>query len=651
LDRENAPEDLVSDVWLTELGRILPELRDRYPDLQVPAGDEAAARTRLFEAIARLGQALAQQSPLVLFVDDVQWADASSLDVLHYVGRRWAEVRAPVLLLLGMRSEALAEAPALDEWLMGLRRDLVVTLIDLHPLTAPDTLELVQGFGTGPRRSRPSQPGETELERVGSWLFAETGGQPFFAVEMIRELVDRGALTLRVGDTGEWEIDPRAGVVDLAALGTVLPPGVREVIRTRLARLDRNAREFLTAAAVIGDAFTFDQVCQVAGLSEDEALPATDTIVRAHLLREVDPHRAGSLGAYVFTHDKIRDVVYAEAGDARQRVFHRRAVQALQTTAPAAQLARHAVAAGLQEPAVDFSIAAGDEAMPLLAAGDALADYDRAFDMATRMSLTTVLADLHARRGKAYATMALWPDARREMEAALGGLAEDRHERRAEVLVDLLEVCWWLLDTPSLRQWAQEALTLAEGLARGDLQTLARGWLAAALGADGDVSACVDQSERALARGHELGIPPPAPVNTYLSLSLYWLGRLEEAVQRGTEGVGAARTANHTTATMFSLPHLGLALAGNGRYDEAMQVFGEARRFGHEYGVDTLLARAIAISAGLHLDVWDFETNEALAEEARDRARSLSGTSRKYRGRSGSRVECGRAFDAKERIA
>src|SRR6185436_20593318 len=104
---------------------------------------------------------------------------------------------------------------------------------------------------------------------------------------------------------------------------------------------------------------------------------------------------------------------------------------------------------------------------------------------------------------------------------------------------------------------------------------------------------------RALVRGSELGIPPPAIVYSYLALSLYWLGRFDEAVQRGREGIGAAHTANHSTATMFSMPHLGIALAGSGRYLEAMQVFEEARRFGREYGVAPLLARAIAMSAGL----------------------------------------------------
>jgi predicted ATPase len=122
LERENAPEDLVSDIWLVELGRLLPELRERYPDLPAAAVDEAAERVRLFESIARLGQALGHQAPVVLFVDDLQWADVGSLDALHYVGRRWTDERTPVLLLLSLRTEALATTPTLGEWLANLQR-------------------------------------------------------------------------------------------------------------------------------------------------------------------------------------------------------------------------------------------------------------------------------------------------------------------------------------------------------------------------------------------------------------------------------------------------------------------------------------------------------------------------------------------------
>ncbi len=175
----------------------------------------------------------------------------------------------------------------------------------------------------------------------------------------------------------------------------------------------------------------------------------------------------------------------------------------------------------------------------------------------------------------------------------------------------------------SVRRWANEALALAKTVGRGDLETVASGWLAAAMGADGDVAACVAQYERVLGHGDALGIAPPAPLYPYFSLSLYGLGRFEDATQRGDEGVRAAREANHTTAAMFSLSHLGVALAGQGRYDEALGVFAEARRLGRQYAIDTLLARAIAFSAGFHLDLWDLAGNEALAEEARELARSL----------------------------
>src|SRR5260370_22666111 len=99
LEAENAPEDLLDDLWLAELARLLPELRVRYPDLPAPTGDELAAKIRLFEAVARLLDALAQRAPLVLFLEDLHWMDGASLDLVRYLGHYWKEHGSRVLLL------------------------------------------------------------------------------------------------------------------------------------------------------------------------------------------------------------------------------------------------------------------------------------------------------------------------------------------------------------------------------------------------------------------------------------------------------------------------------------------------------------------------------------------------------------------------
>ncbi len=200
LEQEAAPTALLSSVWLTELSRLLPELRDRSPDLPLPGGDEAAARTRLFEALVRLGRALSARAPLVLFIDDVQWADVASLDVLDYVGRRWKQDETGVLLLFSLRSEALAMTPALDEWLSGLRRDVPVAQIDLGPLSFEDTVQLLQALG-------PETPLAPEGEEFARWIFTETRGQPFYIVETLRTLLERGALASPHGEDATWTMD------------------------------------------------------------------------------------------------------------------------------------------------------------------------------------------------------------------------------------------------------------------------------------------------------------------------------------------------------------------------------------------------------------------------------------------------------------
>src|SRR5438270_10421551 len=156
LEAENAPEDLLEDLWLTELARLLPELRVRYPDLPVPTQDELSAKGRLFEAVARLFEALARRAPLVLLLEDLQWVDQASLDLLRYLGRHWKRHGSRVLLLGTLRREGLEPKSQLAADLADLGRDLPLSQVSLPPLSQPETLQLVQtlvGQGApGPQR-------------------------------------------------------------------------------------------------------------------------------------------------------------------------------------------------------------------------------------------------------------------------------------------------------------------------------------------------------------------------------------------------------------------------------------------------------------------------------------------------------------------
>ncbi|MGZ3611556.1 MAG: AAA family ATPase, partial [Ktedonobacteraceae bacterium] len=183
LERENAPDDLLSDTWLAEISSLLPELRDRYPDLSPPTQTETTAQARLFEAVVRLGQALAERSPVVLFVDDAQWADAASLDLLHYAGRRWQEDNISILLLLNVRIETLLSTLTLARWFSGLERDLHATSLRLGLLTLEDLNQLFEGLANVDEWSIAGQSQRASLEEFSKWLFVETRGQPFYVME------------------------------------------------------------------------------------------------------------------------------------------------------------------------------------------------------------------------------------------------------------------------------------------------------------------------------------------------------------------------------------------------------------------------------------------------------------------------------------
>ena len=237
LEAENAPEDLLDDLWLAELSRLLPELRVRYPDLPAPTEDELAAKIRLFEAVARLFDALAQLAPLVLLLDDLHWMDVASLDLLRYLGHYWSRQRSRVLLLGTVRSEGLELNGQLAAELSDLGRDLPVSQVTLQPLSQSETLQLLEAV-VGAREQGKAAPSRavaapsSEVERLlvglGDVLFAQTGGQPLYLLETLKLFRDRKWLVPRLDADGPWRLELAVELVTAVAQersrGALLPP-------------------------------------------------------------------------------------------------------------------------------------------------------------------------------------------------------------------------------------------------------------------------------------------------------------------------------------------------------------------------------------------------------------------------------------------
>lgn len=528
LDQENAPEDLLSDVWLAELSRLLPELRERYPDLPLPTADETLARIRLPEAVARLGQALARRHPLVLFVDDIQWADAASLDLLQYLVRVWSAGGVSALLLFTLRTETRSLDPGLGAWLAGLARDLAVVQLSLDALSAAETGQLASAVVGDPQREATDP-----ASAFARWLYSETAGQPLFITESLKGLLEQGLLQHRTNSAGRTILDftEPAGPdgASLLALQRPIPSGVRQLIALRLTRLTRAARSLLTSAAVLGRDGSLEELRSVAELDEAGALLALEDVLNSRLLLEI----AGGSLRYRFSHDRIRDVVYGEAGDAWRQTYHRRAFHLLeQRAAPPAELAHHALAARLDEPAFRYSLAAGDADMKLFAVPNAVVHYEQARRLIAEIPVAPPdLHRLYARLGRAYELRGA-----NEQAEAIGhemlerARAEEQPRMACAALNRLASLSIYSQRMARATAFLTEAHDIAEG--SGDTAGLAQTeWsLGQLTHHTRDFASSRRHSERALALAKALGDSELiSGASQTLAFALVFLGKVDEA--------------------------------------------------------------------------------------------------------------------------
>src|SRR6266576_1343157 len=587
-----------------EIARLVPNLTARLPELDRGAVlDPESERFQLFQAVDRLFSSASQRGPLLVLLDDLHWADKSSLLLLRHLARG---APSTAMFLIGTYRGDGVERTALGALLADLQRDQVAARLALPGLKVDDAERLVQAI-TGRRPARAFMKS----------LTSETSGNPFFIREVVQHLKDAG------------ELDRVDGTKSAApAARPFVPESVKEVINQRLVRLNDQCNRALSLASVLGREFRLDVLARVGAFNEDELLDALEAAQAAGLI--VEEH--GVQGRFSFSHALIREVLYEKLSETRRIRLHCRIAEVLEHTSPPdalplADLAYHFVqAAPLNgyERAVDFATRAAREATESLAHEEAAQFYELALQAlahhAPARAIDDLRADLNAKRGDALASVGNWPAAKVACEAALQFLDSSRFERRAELLLKLAMVNFWLLDIAALRPLVTEALELAERADRHDLAAEALGWLGRAAQADGNLEAAMEVDRRALAAP---GVSTTGAL-VFSPLTLYLAGELPSALALARKVLDGARTSGESSALIYALTHYGLALAANGQYSEAAATFDEAREFARSCGAFPLLARATAMAAGWRLDVFDFATAEALQCEAREIAYEAS---------------------------
>src|SRR5215207_5002775 len=377
---------------LAEASRLLPEVGGLRPGLPSPPPLAApGAQSRFFEGVCRVLLAVCEgPSCGVLFIDDVQWADASSLDLLAYLVRRLGPERR-LCVVLTWRGE---EVPA-DHRLRGLvseaQQNNAATVLRLPRLDLAAVEELVGSVLGG-------------TEDLATRLYDETEGLPLFVGEYLAAIA-KGSLA--AGDES-WS----------------LPGGVRDLLHERLGAVSETGWQLLNTAAVIGRSFDFDTVREASGRSEEEAVAALEELTDKGLVEEVKA-AGDQTPAYDFDHEKLRALVYEETSLARRRLLHRRVAEALvrrarrrrETGSLAAQISHHYRLAGRDAEAADYSRLAGEHARALYANREALAHFRAALALEhpDAASLHEAVGDLHTLLGEYAEALASY-----EAAAALG---------------------------------------------------------------------------------------------------------------------------------------------------------------------------------------------------------------------------------------
>ena len=337
------------------LGPLRAVLAPLFPQLEgTPDSTETQrdrAKERPFELIFRVLERLASDDPMLLILEDIHWADQTSLELLHHLAHRATSFK--MLVVATYRSDELHSGHPVRKLLGSLARDRVGEEMRLQPLTTEETAQML----------RCLLDVEPSPEFTAS-IYKRSEGNPFFVEELLSVL---------------GPIEPNADAA-VALERARLPSTVSEAVLARVNTLEPRAIEALCVAAVIGRTVEFEDLRAVLDMPEEELVGILEQLVAHQLLRE-DHSDTGD--TYSFPHALMQETLYESVIARRRRLLHRRVAESLEkrggrTPTRLDELAYHFRLGGDHERAYKYSRLAGDEAVRLRAWDDAAAHYEHA---------------------------------------------------------------------------------------------------------------------------------------------------------------------------------------------------------------------------------------------------------------------------------
>jgi class 3 adenylate cyclase len=368
---EHAPDEVLDGYVAAqggEIGRLARNLARRVPDAPAPQStDPETERFLLFRAVGELLLSVTRSRPLCLVLDDFHWADGQSIALLKHVAR--AVEQGALIVIVTYRDSDLTKDHALTGVLADLRRSEGVVRIRLSGLGPDEVAELVAAAA--------GHELDADGLALAGGLATETGGNPFFVGEILRNLIESGAIT--------FDETARRWSVDQAAMSS-LPESVREVVEHRIDRLGQEARDALRIAAVIGRSFDVELLAQLVEMSEAQLLDVLEGAGQSSLLRE----STEVIGRFEFEHALINHTLYQGLGPTRRARLHHLVAEAIEQLYGAdsdnylGELALHwrlaTVSAGRQK-AAGYSLRAGRRALDSLAPSEAAKRFGDALDL------------------------------------------------------------------------------------------------------------------------------------------------------------------------------------------------------------------------------------------------------------------------------